>query len=445
MTSNKRSKRKVPTSTNKKAAQHPKRKNTKRTQNTDKRAQQKVSNKDKLVQEENPRHRVSSNIVRNYFWREIHQASIERRQVYVDRLANVQPREMSLDWAIQEVRQVRSDLLAITDLHKNLPSKLPDLLVRAKVIAVSIPGLPPSPEIIATAQNYILLRRKLLAWCDESLKRCSRFAQTSDTQGGQLLKYSQPDVTAQDQTEWQSIQEIGQQVKKLAPTDRSILLLGETGTGKEFYAREIHKASDRKSERYEVINCATLPKERIDSELFGYVKGAFTGATGDYPGKIRQAEGGTVFLDEIGDLPRDCWGNLLRFLQDSEVHPLKGNTVSVNVRILAATNKPNLVPEEARHRFDYTLHLPPLRARRHDIPALAGDFFESSKACANKRSSMRFSQRERNKLGQDTYDWPGNIRQLEKAIQRAVDLHGSGRSLTAQKVLDAAKLIPSLP
>jgi hypothetical protein len=135
-------------------------------------------------------------------------------------------------------------------------------------------------------------------------------------------------------SEWQTIVEIDSQVKKLAPTDASILLLGETGTGKEFYANRVHQKSARKDKPFVAINCATLPKERIDAELFGYVKGAFTGAIENRAGRVREAEGGTVFLDEIGELPPDCWGNLLRFLQNKEIHPVGGKTITVDVRIL---------------------------------------------------------------------------------------------------------------
>lgn len=242
---------------------------------------------------------------------------------------------------------------------------------------------------------------------------------------------------------WQSIDEVERRVKKLAPTDFSVLIVGETGTGKEYYAERIHEASRRAHKLFLVINCATLPKERIDSELFGHVKGSFTGATQDYPGKIRQAAGGTVFLDEIGDLPSSCWGYVLRFFQAMEIHPVGGKTTTVDVRILAATNKPERVPEEAVNRFDHVLRLPPLRGRPDDIPRLAKQFFETARGTANKRS-LRFHTFERGRLAAAAFGWPGNIRQLEKAIFRAVTLHDSGRDLTAEEVIQAARQVEGL-
>jgi len=239
--------------------------------------------------------------------------------------------------------------------------------------------------------------------------------------------------------DWQTIADIEKRIKKLAPTELSILLLGETGTGKEYYAEKIHRASLRKNGPFVAINCAALPKERIDSELFGYVKGAFTGAQQDYPGKIRQAQGGTVFLDEIGELPEECWGNLLRFLHAKEIHPLGGKTAIVDVRILAATNKPDRIRVEARHRFKHTLRLPPLRARRGDIPALAKGFFESAMKDRPNATQLRFRLEDIEDLARADYDWPGNLRQLENAILTAVDLHDSGRNLTSREVLEAAK------
>jgi hypothetical protein len=138
---------------------------------------------------------------------------------------------------------------------------------------------------------------------------------------------------------WQSIEDVHRQLPKLAASDCSILLLGETGVGKEYYARKTHAESPRNKKPFAPINCATLPKERIDSELFGHRRGSFTGADKDRAGRIKEAAGGTVLLDELGILPMESWGNLLRFLQDREVSPVGGALERVDVRIIAATNK----------------------------------------------------------------------------------------------------------
>lgn len=236
---------------------------------------------------------------------------------------------------------------------------------------------------------------------------------------------------------WQTVPEIEEKIKVIAPTDASVLILGETGVGKEYFAKRIHKLSKRESKPFVPVNCATLPKERIDAELYGHKKGAFTGAFADRAGTIREAQGGTVFLDEVGRLPQECWGNLLRFLQDKEIRPVGSDRGErVDARILAATNAPDAIPEEVRQRFDEVLSVPPLREHRDDIRDLAPQFFRSAK---DRPASLRFPKKEIEELAQADYDWPGNIRQSEKAVARAVRHHKGSRDLTAQEVLDAAR------
>ncbi len=246
---------------------------------------------------------------------------------------------------------------------------------------------------------------------------------------------------------------IEERIKALAAKNVSIILLGETGSGKEFYATDIHKQSGRRDKRLEIINCGSLPKARIDSELFGHKKGAFTDAKEDYIGRIRAADGGTVLLDEIGDLPEPCWTNLLRFLAGSpdglrQIYPVGGcEPVTVDVRVLAATNKVGQIPEDAWHRFEFDLRIPPLRCRKDEIDGLAAEFFDESKTLADK-SGMRFSGDERKALASADYEWPGNIRQLKKAIKQAVMFckrsDGKGHTrLLAEDVLQAAREIES--
>ncbi len=217
-------------------------------------------------------------------------------------------------------------------------------------------------------------------------------------------------------------------VRKIANTDTTVLILGESGTGKEVIAREIHGRSRRAPKRFVTISCATLPETLLESELFGYNKGAFTGASTDKDGLFKVADQGTFFLDEIGDAPATIQMKLLRFLEEKEIVPL-GSTrpVKVDVRLVAATNK-DLMNEVKMNRFREDLYyrlnvipivLPPLRQRREDIPLLANYFLKS--VCERERLGER-------KLLKSTseqlrrYKWPGNIRELKHIIERAAIL-----------------------
>lgn len=217
-------------------------------------------------------------------------------------------------------------------------------------------------------------------------------------------------------------------VDKVAPTDSTVLLRGETGTGKELVARAIHNHSPRKQKPFVKINCAALPSQLIESELFGHEKGAFTGAINQKKGKFELADTGTLFLDEIGELPTDLQSKLLRALQEGEIERLGGTkTIKVNVRIIAATNR-DLEKEihQSKFRADLFFRLnvfpivcPPLRERPEDIPVLAKHFARKfSKKIGRDISSI--SQSTLNKL--KLYDWPGNVRELENLVERAVIL-----------------------
>lgn len=240
-----------------------------------------------------------------------------------------------------------------------------------------------------------------------------------------------------------SLEQIEDRIKNVAGAECSVLLTGETGTGKEYVAEQIHKASSRAKKPFIPLNCAGLTKDRFEAELFGYRKGSFTGADRDRHGLAAEAEGGILFLDEIGDLPAECHANLLRFLQDKEIRPLGGTPETIDVRILAATNKPVQLPQDAIHRFDTTLPLPPLRARKAEIPELAKAFLDLAKKQTDK-SSLRLKSAELDTLAADPFDWPGNIRQLQKAIFNAALHHGKGRDLTADEVIEAAKEVQNL-
>ncbi|MEO3404728.1 sigma 54-interacting response regulator [Mucilaginibacter sp. CAU 1740] len=212
----------------------------------------------------------------------------------------------------------------------------------------------------------------------------------------------------------------------VAPDETSVLIMGESGTGKERIAQTIHKLSPRKNKPLVTVNCAALPINLIESELFGHERGAFTGATEKRTGKFEQADGGTIFLDEIGELPLEAQVKLLRVLQEKEIERLGGNyTKKVNVRIIAATNR-NLEKEVAEGRFRLDLYyrlnvfpieLPSLRQRKEDIPLLANYFLDRFIKKSNKDmkgisdDAMQTLMR---------YDWPGNIRELEHLIERSL-------------------------
>ncbi|RWY55663.1 sigma 54-interacting transcriptional regulator [Mucilaginibacter gilvus] len=215
----------------------------------------------------------------------------------------------------------------------------------------------------------------------------------------------------------------------VAPMETSVLILGESGTGKERFAKSIHSRSSRSKKQIIVVNCAALPTHLIESELFGHEKGAFTGAVEKRAGKFEQAAGGTIFLDEIGELPLEAQSKLLRVLQEKEIERLGGKeTIRVDVRIIAATNC-NLEKEVAAGKFRLDLYyrlnifpivLPALRERKEDIPELVGHFVAKYAERAGK-AGMSISQQALSDLTH--YHWPGNVRELEHLIERNVLLN----------------------
>ena len=229
-------------------------------------------------------------------------------------------------------------------------------------------------------------------------------------------------------------------VERVAPTDSTVLIIGETGTGKELLARAVHAHSSRKDRPLIKIDCTTLPSGLVESELFGHTRGAFTGALESKTGRFELADGGTIFLDEIGELSLDLQTKLLRVLQDGEFEPLGSTSVrKTDVRIIAATNRSlRQEMDEGHFRPDLYYRLsvvlieaPPLRERREDIPLLVSYFVEKSSAAAGKRFD---SVAEPSMGALVAYDWPGNVRELQNVIERAVVLSPPG-GLTIQESL----------
>jgi two-component system response regulator HydG/two-component system response regulator AtoC len=242
------------------------------------------------------------------------------------------------------------------------------------------------------------------------------------------ISYKFPEIIAKSQ----AMREIFYIIEMVADSNSNVLITGESGTGKELVARAIHRLSKRKNNPFIVVDCATIPDNLLESELFGYEKGAFTGATERKIGLIELANSGTIFLDEIGDLSLNLQKKLLRFLQEREIQRLGSlNKIKVDVRVIAATNrdleravKEGVFREDLYWRLNVVrIHLPPLRERKEDIPLLVQHFVQKF-AKENNRPIPTIEPEVLDILL--NYDWPGNVRELANIIERAVILSTSG-------------------
>lgn len=221
-----------------------------------------------------------------------------------------------------------------------------------------------------------------------------------------------------------AIQQLLNQVDRVAPTDATVLLAGESGTGKELVAQRLHRLSPRHSAPFVAINCAAIPKDLLESELFGHKKGAFTGAVQDRQGKFILADGGTLFLDEVGELPLELQPKLLRALQEQEVEPVGGAVRHVDVRLVAASNRDlqqavqqGMFREDLYYRLAVIpLHLPPLRERQGDVPLLLEHFIRRHPHGRQVSLSKELIQ------ALSAYSWPGNVRELQNVVEQMLIL-----------------------
>ena len=229
------------------------------------------------------------------------------------------------------------------------------------------------------------------------------------------------------------LQHILKQIEMVSPTDANVLITGESGTGKELVVHEIHKRSPRAGQPLIRVNCASIPRELYESEFFGHVKGAYTGAVKDRVGRFALANGGTLFLDEVGEIPWDLQSKLLRVLQEGTFERVGDEkTIQSNVRVIGATNRhlknevdSGTFREDLYYRLNvFPIVMPPLRERKEDIPALAAHFLKLAKKKFNR---MGIELTKANIIALENYAWPGNIRELQNVIERAVIIAPANR------------------
>lgn len=348
--------------------------------------------------------------------------------------------------------QVRRHTPAVITMDLGLPPDGDGVTEGFKLLEQILTTVPDTKVIVLTGQNEQTnaLRAIALGAYDFFVKpfepetlnltveRAFRFYDLQQ-ENRRLQSMQQPDALGALITRDPEMLRICRTIEKVAPTNATILLLGESGTGKEVLARGLHNASPRRDTRFVAINCAAIPENLLESELFGYEKGAFTGAVKTTPGKIEMAHQGTLMLDEIGDLPMPLQSKLLRFLQERIIERVGGRQeIPIDVRIICATHQDlKTLIREGRFREDLyyrlaeiVINIPPLRERIGDAAMLAHAFVRRF-ADEQKRSGLSLSAEAVHAIS--THPWPGNVRELENCLKRAT-IMADGNSLTVEDV-----------
>jgi DNA-binding NtrC family response regulator len=344
---------------------------------------------------------------------------------------------------LTDIRMTGMDGLAFLDQIKNInPEALVIIMTAYSSVDSAIAALRKG------AYDYItkpFVNEDLLQAVKNAIRQRDLFRETRALRRELDQRYRFSDIIGTSD----AINSVFRLVEKVAPTNTNILIYGESGTGKELIARAVHYNSPRADRPFVAINCGALPESLLESELFGHVKGAFTGAVSNKLGLFRSAEGGTVFLDEIGEITPAMQVRLLRAVQEHEVTPVGSSTpVSFDARIICATNR-DLEKEISEGRFREDLfyrlnvieiHLPPLRERREDIPLIIRHFITRT-AREQQRPEKPITQTALSAL--INYTWPGNVRELQNAIERAFTLSGDEIDIESlpPKVRDAARHI----
>jgi two-component system response regulator GlrR len=351
-------------------------------------------------------------------------------------------REQLFDLAVVDLQLVNTDgITLMEDLHRIIPEMPVIILTAYGSIESAVDA------IKRGAYSYLTKpfeHQDLLLQIQKAVENRRLTAEIERLKGLLGERYSFANVI----TRSDRMQKVLETISRIAPTESTVLLLGESGTGKDLIAKVIHLASDRKDKPFVAINCAALPETLLESNLFGHEKGAFSGAIRSVKGLFLQANEGTIFLDEIGDMPLSIQAKVLRVLQDKQFYPVGSEKlVAVDVRIIVATNKnleeqvkQGLFREDLYYRIHVIpIHLPPLRDRKEDIPLLVDHFLETFREKVKKEIKGLTPQAMQKLM---LHDWPGNVRELENVIEYAAAM--TDKELIDEDVIFQARVIPSV-